>query len=79
MSRDAHERAVAGFLHEYLPRRQNDARWPWMAERDRLQLEIRSLEALVAERTDQLAILKRSRLLRIGRLLRRLTGLPAPY
>jgi hypothetical protein len=79
MSRDAHERAVAGFLHEYLPRRQNDARWPWMAERDRLQLEIRSLEALVAERTDQLAILKRSRLLRIGRLLRRLTGLQAPY
>jgi glycosyltransferase involved in cell wall biosynthesis len=86
MSQDAHEQAVARFLHEYLPRRPNDVRWPWMIEKDHLQRErdhlqrqIRSLEALVADRDNQLALLKSSRLLKIGRLLRRLVGLPTPY
>jgi uncharacterized protein YlxW (UPF0749 family) len=49
------------------------------SERDHLQRQIRSLEALVADRNNQLADLKRSRLLKIGRLLRRLVGLSAPY
>jgi hypothetical protein len=48
-------------------------------ERDHLQRQIRSLEALVADRDNQLALLKSSRLLKIGRLLRRLVGLPTPY
>jgi hypothetical protein len=34
---------------------------------------------LVADRDNQLALLKSSRLLKIGRLLRRLVGLPTPY
>jgi len=125
VSPDARESAVARFLHEYLPRRPNDVRWPWMAERDHLQREIQSLEALVVKLSDrlgqrrgdrtknrreaeahlieaadqfakvadehdearrelnhalaQLDSLKRSRLLKIGRLLRRMVGLPIPY
>jgi hypothetical protein len=121
----AHGSAVARFLHEYLPRRPNDVRWPWMAERDHLQREIQSLEALVVKLTDrlnqtgrarietrrdaethlieaaeqfatvayehddvrrqlndalrQLDSLKRSRLLKIGHLLRRMVGLPTSY
>jgi hypothetical protein len=52
---DAHERAVARFLHENLPRRPGDGRWPWMAEREELQRQIRCLEATVAEQADRLA------------------------
>ena len=52
---DAHERAVARFLHENLPRRPGDGRWPWMAEREDLQRQIRCLEATVAEQADRLA------------------------
>jgi hypothetical protein len=79
MSGEAHEHAVARFLHEYLPRRPDNVRWPWMAERDHLISEIRSHEALISELANQLTLLKRSRLLRIGRRLRRLMGLPTPY
>jgi len=52
---DAHERAVARFLHENLPRRPGDGRWPWMPEREDLQRQIRCLEATVAEQADRLA------------------------
>jgi hypothetical protein len=48
---EAQERAVARFLHENLPRRPGDARWPWMAEREHLQQEIQSLERVVLELT----------------------------
>ncbi len=111
MAKDAHARAVARFLHEYLPRR------PEMLKRDleargvdarlalskmthereelRRQLEARQLDArdriaqLEYERdglrhdlnlaAEQLAGLRRSHLLRIGRLLRRIVGLPSAY
>ena len=115
---EARERAVARFLHENLPRRPGDARWPWLAERENLQQEIESLEhklaktarerdetvdslknrldemhrefaKTVSERDEtrinlddalsQLAQLKRSRLLKLGRLLRRMIGFPVPY
>jgi len=79
ISPEAHEHAVARFLHEYLPRRPNDIRWPWTAERDQMQRERRSLEALIHDLNNQLTLLKRSRLLKMGRLLRRLIGLGAPY
>jgi hypothetical protein len=121
VSEEAHERAVARFLHENLPRRPSDARWPWLAERENLQREVEFLERKVGALTDrldelhrelaktmrerdetrqdlnnarcerdttahdldnalsQLAQLKRSRLLKLGRLLRRIAGLPMPY
>lgn len=69
---NAHEMAVARFLHEYLPRHPGDKRWPWLAERAQLLGEIH-------EATAELADLKRSRLLRVGRLLRRLMGRPTIY
>lgn len=50
----AHERAIARFLHENLPRRPRDGRWPWMAEREDLQRQIRCLEATVAEQAGRL-------------------------
>jgi len=116
--RDAHEAAVARFLHAYLPRRLNDPRWPWLAERQVLDGRIAELESRLADaareleqrsvagraaaelerartdlrateleraRTDlrateqRLAIIKRSRLLKLGRWLRRFRGLPLPY
>ena len=129
---EARERAVARFLHENLPRRPGDPRWPWPAERENLQREVSSLDhkvgaltdhleelqrqlaATVSEREEtvgaltdrleelqrqlaatvcerdekrhdlnnslsQLAELKRSRLLKVGRLLRRIARLPMPY
>jgi hypothetical protein len=104
---EARERAVARFLHENLPRRPGDARWPWLAERENLQREVetskhtadaltgrldelqRQLAVIARERDEarydldnahsQLAELKRSRLLKVGRLLRRIAGLPVPY
>jgi hypothetical protein len=47
--REAHEAAVAGFLHAYLPRRPNDPRWPWLVERDALVERIAQLESRLAE------------------------------
>ena len=41
---EPHADAVARFLHENLPRRPGDPRWPWMAERQQLLERIRSLE-----------------------------------
>jgi hypothetical protein len=38
------DEAVAGFLHAYLPRRPGDARWPWLAEREHLLEQLKSLE-----------------------------------
>jgi hypothetical protein len=101
---EAHARAVAQFLHDNLPRRPGDARWPWLAEREKLQREIesfahkvgaltgaldqvqRELATTAGERDGarrdlgnvsfQLAELKRSRFLKIGRFLRRIAGLP---
>jgi Glycosyltransferase Family 4 len=113
----AHERAVAQFLHNYLPRRPGDSRWPWMAEKERVEKEVHALQSRIAELSEQLergerdaralaaveeqlaqvvaererlgaafadvssklADVKRSRLLRWGRSLRRLAGLPIPY
>jgi hypothetical protein len=79
VSAEARERAVARFLHENLPRRPSDARWPWLAERENLQQQLESLEHKLAKTARDLAQLKRSRLLKVGRLLRRIAGLPMPY
>jgi hypothetical protein len=126
---ETREHAVARFLHENLPRRPGDPRWPWLAEREGLQQNIetlmhkvgtltscladlqRELAATVRERDEttialreridalqrelaaaerereelqaiafaQQAHMKRSRLLKFGRLLRRIAGLPLPY
>jgi len=42
---EQHAYAVSRFLHENLPRRPIDPRWPWMAERQQLQERIESIEA----------------------------------
>jgi hypothetical protein len=139
---EAHERAVARFHRDYLPRRPDDARWPWLAQREDMlacidQLEtrlsknsvlteelqqsariaeeraalverqlraaeehaalaerqLRAAEerAALAERqlektqrdasvlSEQLENLKLSRMLKLGRLLRRLVGRPTSY
>jgi len=116
--RGAHETALARFLHDYLPRRPGDDRWPWMAERHDLIQRLEALErsnsesaarlefakrerearfaelqqrlaqseherddarSAAAEAAAQLAGLQRSRLLKLGRLLRRIAGRPTPY
>jgi len=91
VSREAHDAAVARFLRAYLPRRPHDPRWPWLAEREALHERIAELEGQtaggrIAEPEDRLraaeeriAMMKRSRLLRFGRWLRRIRGLPTPY
>lgn len=114
-----HERAVTRFLHDYLPRRPADPRWPWLQQREEFTVEVRELEAQLAGRLQELAThrdqsqareqqfhaqtaareaafqaqmadaraslesasreleaLRRSRMLRFGRLLRRLVGRP---
>jgi hypothetical protein len=115
---EEHAYAVARFLHENLPRRPADPRWPWMAERQQLEERIRSIEvevrkeriawdeatselrrqlaaasqahgqiqreasqarAALSESSAALAELKKSRMLRLGRFLRRLARRPTPY
>ena len=104
---EARERAIARFLHEYLPRRPDDGRWPWLAEREKFIADIELLQRKIATLTDRvedvqrehtatvrdrdvtrralddahsrLADLQRSRVLKIGRFLRRITGFPARY
>lgn len=82
----AHEAAVARFLHENLPRRPGDTRWPWRIERDHLQGKIEKLQAeranAVAERErtqDELVLaqaqldrMKRSPSWKLRQLLRRI-------
>jgi glycosyltransferase involved in cell wall biosynthesis len=89
----AHVHAVSRFLHENLPRRPADTRWPWMSERAELMRRIEQREAQLAaadaagraaqdERAaaqHYLNQLKRSRLLRLGRQVRRMLGRPLPY
>ena len=72
MRRDAYEAALVRFLHAYLPRLPDDPRWPWPAERQAFVDRIAALEA-------ELAVIKGSRLLKLGRWLRRLTGRSLPY
>ena len=125
---EAHERAMAQFLHDNLPRRPADIRWPWLALREELRRDVLQLEARLGEAQDRLAaseaqltatvtqvtqargeldqarvelalsraeltqsrsemaatsgklaILRQSRLLKVGRLLRRIAGRPVAY
>jgi hypothetical protein len=81
---DAHQRAVQDFLHQHLPRRPTDTRWPWIAEREQLQSEIQALRNRIAELSDRvnangdrlglLAELERSPLFRLHRFVRRVAG-----
>jgi hypothetical protein len=70
-----HGRAVTRFLNEHLPRR--PGYWPWTADREAAKSREQSLEASI----DQLSLaeLRRSRLLKLGRMLRRMMGRPTPY
>lgn len=54
MTAEARERAVARFLHENLPRRPRDARWPWLVERENFQRELESLAHKAGALTDRL-------------------------
>jgi Glycosyltransferase Family 4 len=45
----ARQHAEARFLHTYLPRRPGDARWPWLAEREKLQREAEKTGVLAGE------------------------------
>jgi hypothetical protein len=108
MPSGAHEAAVATFLHNYLPRRPNDIRWPWLQERESLRAQViqasadlDGVRAQVSAELDgvraqasadldtvkaqldstlhELAAIKRSRLIKFGRWLRRIRGLPVVY
>jgi hypothetical protein len=115
---EQHDGAVSRFLHEYLPRRPADPRWPSLAERQQLRDRVRSIElelrkqritggeaiaelrrdlaaasqahaqiqseaselrTALSETSTELTALKRSRMLRLGRFLRRLARRPLPY
>jgi hypothetical protein len=67
----AHEEAVTRFLREYLPRL-GDPRWSSLAEREAFAERVRALEA-------ELVVVNRSRLLKLGRWLRRLRGIGPPW
>jgi hypothetical protein len=54
MAGDAHARAIAQFLHAYLPRRPRDSRWPWMAEKERLESEVEALHARIGQLSERL-------------------------
>jgi hypothetical protein len=45
----ARQHAEARFLHTYLPRRPGDARWPWLAEREKLRREAEKTGVLAGE------------------------------
>ena len=68
----AHEAAVAQFLYDYLPRRPGDPQSPWLREREAERIELEQCRA-------ELNAMKRSRLLKVGRWLRQVAGLPQPY
>jgi len=48
---EARERAVAKFMHENLPRRPRDPRWPWRVEREKWIREVDRSGELLRERT----------------------------
>jgi uncharacterized coiled-coil protein SlyX len=56
VSREAHDAAVARFLHAYLPRRQNDPRWPG---RQALDERIAELEGRLADAAEAEVALRR--------------------
>ena len=68
----AHDLAAARFLHEYLPRHPSDSHWPWRSERKYLYEQIEALQT-------ELAMIRRSRMLHLGRLFKRIIRRPSPY
>jgi len=50
-----HEAAVAQFLHDYLPRRPADPRWPWLGQQAALRERILSLESRLSALENQVA------------------------
>jgi Glycosyltransferase Family 4 len=71
ISKDAHEAAVSRFLHDYLPRHPSDSMYPWPREGE--------ASAHFPSALQELTTLKRSRLLKVGRWVRRVAGMPSPY
>jgi hypothetical protein len=74
---EAHQRAVALFLHENLPRRPGDQRWPWLAEREKLKAEVACLREMLGKRAytiSQLDQSTRSGLRKVRHLLGRIAG-----
>jgi hypothetical protein len=54
---EAHRKAVERFMHDNLPRRMNDPRWPWRSERDAFQTQIEKLEARLAATATQAQVI----------------------
>ncbi|MGB9369337.1 MAG: glycosyltransferase [Xanthobacteraceae bacterium] len=52
---EEHRRAMAQFLHEYLPRHRDTTRWPWLGAREELLRHVEQLEASLGETRGQLA------------------------
>jgi hypothetical protein len=73
VSKDAHDAAVAQFLHDYLPRHPSDPRRPWPYGREA------DANAHLEAAMEEIRALERSRLLRLGRWLRRFTGSRVPH
>ncbi|MBX9591991.1 MAG: glycosyltransferase [Hyphomonadaceae bacterium] len=60
-SAEAHAAAVAAFLHDYLPRRPGDLRWPADGERQHLLGQLAHYDKVLAETNDALASVTRDR------------------
>jgi len=71
ITKAAHDAAVSRFLHDYLPRHPRDSVYPWPRGSE---VDARHHFALL-----ELTALKRSRLLKLGRWMRKVAGLPSPY
>jgi glycosyl transferase family 4 len=57
---NAHAYAVSRFLHENLPRRPGDTRWPWMAAREELTHRVEECEAQLAAATERILALEQA-------------------
>jgi hypothetical protein len=72
---EAHSNAMARFLHENLPRRPSDTRWPWMSQQEDMQQHIHTLESRQAELGERLATTEQAAARERGELESRLAEL----
>lgn len=74
---DAHERAVARFLHENLPRTPGDTRWPWLGVLQKFEVRRDLLETQLVNAAADRVQIERNRQQTVARLIERQRQLEA--